>query len=266
MDIDDKIVQAKAVILQTMEGSANPVIMSSFGKDSMVVLDLFKQLGLKLPILFFREPFHPKKYQFSNKVIEDNDYVVYDYPPLRTAMTKHDGKVEIANFHQVGTEDQEIFLPTGVREPQPGEPWLCGLFDLYDKPLGTYYFRWDTVFIGHKSSDHDPIIGDVPLVDYVSEAGPVRVAFPIRDFTDEDVWVYHERFDVPINDKRYNRADGWREFSDLTYNPDCYPACIACMDRDRETSVLCPKSGTTIPNISAGIQYVVIDIPSYVRR
>jgi hypothetical protein len=232
----------------------------------MVVLDLFKQLGHKLPILFFREPFHPKKYWFSNTVIDNNDYVVYDYPPLRTAITKHEGKVEIANFHQVGTEEQEIFLPTGVREPQPGEDWLCGLFDLYDKPTGTFSFRWDTVFIGHKSSDHDPIIGDVPLKDYVAEAGPITTVFPIRDFTDEDVWAYAEQFHIPINIRRYNKADGWKEFVDLTYNPDCHPACIACMDRDREATVLCPKTNEMIPNISGGIRYVTINLPSYVRR
>lgn len=266
MTLEDKTVEAKGLIIQSLERSANPVILSSFGKDSMVLLELFKQLEIKLPILFFREHHFPKKYQFANKIIEDNEYEVYDYPPLYSALSKHEGHVEIANFYQVGTEDQNVFCPTGVRDPLPGEPFLCGLRDIYDKPKGTYEFRWDTVYIGHKSSDHDPILGDVPVNSDLTDTGPFILVFPLRHFTDKDVWEFHKKFNVPINMKRYNEQDGWREFTDLTYNPDCFPACIACIDRDRESEVLCPKAGTKIPNISAGIKYIQLVVPEYMRR
>jgi len=51
--------------------SYNPVILCSFGKDSMVMLYLIRKIKKDIPVLFFKEPFFPKKYSFANEVIMD---------------------------------------------------------------------------------------------------------------------------------------------------------------------------------------------------
>lgn len=257
--LEEKVAKAIEVV-QGLPGK-NPVVMSSFGKDSMVLLDIVKRSGFKFPLLFMKEPFFPEKYAFANEQILRNRYVVYDYPPLSTAVTKKGPVFEVSNFYQVGTEAEYIFLPTGIIPPGEGD-YLCGLYDLLNKPTGTFRFPWDTVLLGHKSSDKDPMLGDVELTAHVVDAGPVQVAFPIRDFTDEDIWAYHNAYGLPVHSSRY--ANG-AELPDKTFNPDYFPACMACIDRDGPSSVYCPRVGYTIPNISNAVKYVTVQKPSYVR-
>lgn len=248
------------------EVSDHSVVMSSFGKDSMVLLDLIRSVEFKLPVLFFREPFFPKKYEFANRVILDNDYVVYDYPPMRTALMKVNGQVEVINFYQVGTENEYIYLPTGISPPQKGEEALCGLDHLLAKPTGTFRFPWDTILIGHKSSDHDPMFGDVKLKMDVARAGPVKLVLPLKDFTDEDIWEYHRVYNLPIHSSRYDSNNGWKEHKDLTSNPDYFPACVRCIDRDEGRTVFCPKLMKRIGNISGAVEYLTVNLPEYIER
>jgi hypothetical protein len=239
----------------------NPIVASSFGKDSMVLLDLVRRAGFKLPILFFREPFFPKKYMFANYVIHLNDYVVYDFPPEFTGLVKRNGTMEVINIHKIN--GKEIYLPTGIKPPLNGEPFLCALRDLYNKPTGTYNAPWDLLLIGHKSSDIDPVLGPVPLKSDVVAGNPTYV-FPLRAFADEDIWNYHQEFNLPINTKRYDADNNWKEFQDTTYNPDYFPACTACMDPDNEPRVFCPLLGEEIDNVASTLRYGEAIPPQYV--
>jgi hypothetical protein len=76
--------------------------------------------------------------------------------------------------------------------PIERRPFVCGLQWLTrPKTLGGQW-PWTTVFIGHKNSDVDPYEGPVPLkADQVQTAG-VTAVFPLRHWTDEDVWDYIE--------------------------------------------------------------------------
>jgi len=251
--LQEKVDAAVGLIQEVVEEHVNPVVMSSFGKDSMVLLDLVKRAGFRLPILFFKEPYFPRKYHFANQVIEANDYVVYDYPPLETAFFKRNGKVEVYNFYQ--SVNKPIGLPTGIKVPKAGEDYLCALSALYGKPTGTYDFQWDAAFIGHKATDVDPLLGPVPIHnDRVEAPEELHLAFPLRSFTDADIWEYHLENHLPINRQRYNEADNWREFDDVTYNPDYFPACTACMDLDQGIKVYCPKVGAMVESVSSQLR------------
>lgn len=261
--LDQKIFQSEEVIARVLSVYKSPVVMSSFGKDSMVMLDILKRVGIKLPILFHREPFFPAKLRFANEIIEREEYTVYDYPPSKTSLIKNHGKTELVSWYSVGTKF--AYLPTGLVQPESGRPFLCGYRDLYLKPLcARFIFPWDMAFIGHKSHDHDPIFGDIPLkVDVKANHEAPDYAFPLRHFTDADIWEYHERFGVPVNILRYDPDNGHKERADLTFNNDYYPACIRCIDRDESTSVLCPLLGKEISNISSEVLYTEPERPAY---
>jgi 3'-phosphoadenosine 5'-phosphosulfate sulfotransferase (PAPS reductase)/FAD synthetase len=261
--LDEKIAHGESVLRRVVEEYVHPVVMSSFGKDSMVVLDLVQRMGLRFPLVFHREPFFQKKFEFANRIIAENDYQVYDYPPLTTAVTQRDEHIEIVNEYQAG--DSFVYLPTGIREPEPGVPYLCGMFDIYSKPLGTFAYPWDVAVLGHKSSDVDPILGPCPLrVDVRHNENAPDGAFPLRYFTDADVWEYTERFHVPFNEKRYDAAHGYQEFRDVTYNNDYFHACTLCIDRTQPETVFCPKAQQERPNLSAQIRFIEPSLPDYV--
>ena len=267
MDLDTKIGDAQALIERLMRSYRHPMVMSSFGKDSMVMLDIIKHMGLKLPVVFHREPFFQQKYQFAQRVICENDYAVYDYPPLATAVTKNGEHFEIVSFYQAGDPPNYTYVPTGIRTPENGKPFLCGLEDLYYKPTGTFEFPWDLGFVGHKSSDVDPILGPIPLyTDLKVNQNGCDYAFPLRHFTDVDVWEYSRRFDVPIHKERYDPENGFRERPDVTLNPDYHHACVLCMDRDGAPQVFCPKYQTEVPNVSARLRYVEPELPTYLAK
>src|ERR1035437_3368236 len=251
-----KIENAKSLIRKTLGSYSKPIVMSSFGKDSMVVLHILKTMDLNLPVLFHREPFEPQKYTFANSVIVAEGYVVYDYPPSLVKMAKNGDKIELVNFYQTSGKGDSIWLGTGIKEPVEGQPFLCGLEDVYNKPMGYFKFPWDLGFVGHKSCDTDPIYGDIPLkVDVKINEGACDYAYPLRHFTDSDVWEYTEKFNVAYDDRRYNKADGYTEFSDITYNPDYFHCCTRCMDKDSPEMVYCPKLKKQIANISNTISY-----------
>lgn len=254
--MEAKIENAKVLIRKIMDTYQKPICMSSFGKDSQVLLHLLKTMGIKLPLLFHREAFCPEKYEFANRIILEEGYTAYDYPPGFTMLDKGPaGDFEVINHYQVG-KNSTIRLGTGIKEPVEGKPFLCGLEDLYNKPTGGFRFKWDVCLVGHKSSDIDPLMGPIPLrcdINKVSN-GP-DYAYPLRHFTDEDIWAYTEKHGVPFNDKRYNRDDGYKEFSDITYNPDYFHTCMRCIDKDSPAEVYCPKYKKTLVNISNTVDY-----------
>lgn len=256
-----KIAAARKLVLSVLAGRRRPIILCSFGKDSMVLLHLLREMGLHdLPLLFHREPFLPRKYDFANRIIRDWNLTVYDYAPAQVAVVKNGEVMELVNYYQAGwLGDQPYYnhLPTGIVEPVAGEPFLCGKADLLEKPTGNFNFIWDLAFIGHKASDVDPIIGPMPVkVDLVQNPGGCDNAYPIRHFTDEDVWEYHKRFNVPIHADRYDETNGFQEFSDKRDNPDYFECCTRCFDRDQPAVVTCPKTGLQLTNISKRVRYV----------
>jgi hypothetical protein len=266
MSLEEKIEWAEKFLRTVLQTYSAPVVMSSFGKDSVVMLDLLASMDAKLPILFHREPFEPDKYAFANKLIERRGYVVYDYPPTFTQIVKNGATMEIVNRYQVGMK-AFTWLGTGIREPEDGKPWLCGYRDLYSKPCGLFNFPWDVALVGHKSSDVDPILGEIPLtVDIKATPGGCDFAYPLRYFTDAEIWEYIERFGVPYNTERYDKSAGYREFSDITFNNDYYHACTRCMDKDQPASVFCPRLGSEISNISASLRYTEPVVPAYIGK
>lgn len=272
-ELRSKVSEAVELIALQVGLHQRPITLSSFGKDSMVLLSLVEKAGLKLPLLSFREPFHRQKYEFADKVIRERDYVVYDYPPVQTMISVWGEEVEILNLHSM--PGKLLYLPTGIKPPVAGKPYLCGLVDLYQKPVcsGGYGFPdggyWDLLLIGHKSSDVDPILGQIPIKSSFVKgetAGFPDLLFPLRHFTDADIWSYTEAEGLPVNDRRYNRDADWEEFEDITYNPDYFHACVECMHPCRLTQVFCPRIQQLVPNLSHRLRHfhsAALKLPAY---
>lgn len=255
MTFDQKLAGARQLVRTLMRRAERPAIMCSFGKDSMVLLHLVRSEGLRLPVIFHREAFLPKKYAFSRKVIALWNLAVYDFPPLQTAVQEHAGNYEIVNYYPAGA--RPCIVPTGLTAPAGTEKPLCALHDLYLKPTGTFNYPWDVVFHGHKSSDVDPVYGPVPLAaDFARNIDSASAVFPLRHFTDADVWAYHAKFDLPVHVERYEEHGGsWREKADRTHNPDYFPACWACMVKGGG-AVPCPRyEGAETANVSAQLRW-----------
>jgi hypothetical protein len=263
---------SKEYIKSILDISKNPIVLCSFGKDSMVMLDLIRQIRNDLPVIFFKEPFFPKKYSFANKVIEDYDLNVYDFPPIKTDSIFKDGICEITNIYN-GYKNATLYLPTGTHEYKDGEKFLCAVDDLLNKPkVKGYDFPWDTIFVGHKSSDVCPVLGAVPIKDKTVKICEMLLALPIADWTDKEIWNYTIQNNIPYNDRRYNKDNGFKEFDDKTFNNDYHPCCFKCLDNKEPLILKCPKTGHNTRNISIpetqhaeNIEKLLLQA-SYIRR
>lgn len=255
-DLESKIKDSERIIRSVLSEQEPTGIYFSGGKDSMVLLHLIVSRFGRLPVVFHREPFHTIRFEFANAVLAKWDMRVFDYAPCATHLWEGKGIIAYTYRYEVGRNEKgqivTLDLPKNIIHDPTG---VCGLQEIIDRPLGTFTFPWKWMFHGHKSSDEDQIAGKVPLhVDAVrNEFGP-SAAFPLRNWTDSDVWDYIEKFDVPYDADRYDKATR-SEHSGKVYNSDYTRACIKCMDKREGATVMCPKMNLEINNISARIPY-----------
>lgn len=260
--MEDKLIQTESTIKKALSRYDDPVLMCSFGKDSMVLLHILLAMGYDLPIVFHRDPWFPKKYEFADEIIRRWNLTVFDYPPLTTSLWEGKSLMAFTNHYQVGLRKggtpATLDLPKNILPPEEGTRWLCGLKDLLRRPTGFFNYSWDAAFLGHKNTDEDQIAGKVPLSCDIKQnngEGPDGV-FPMRDWNDDDIWEYTERFNVPVQMTRYAKKDGkWSELDDKTYNSDYWHACIKCCDKREPKTVHCPLLDLEVTNISDTIPY-----------
>lgn len=266
-ELTAKVAAARAIIAAALGRFTAPAIMCSFGKDSMAVLHLVRQLEPDLPVIFHREPFEPRKYAYANRIIAEWNLAVYDFPPERIEVQENGNELHLMKYYPLGG-GKNCGLATGVRPPLEGDKFVCGLRDLYGKPTGTFAYPWDLVFHGHKSADVDPVLGALPLfADYALNVEAATAVFPLRTWTDADVWAYLETNDVPLHADRYIKIDGrWRDRADKVHNPDYVTACTACMRSAGPRSVPCPKlQGQLVQNVSSQLRRVKLPEFAYLQ-
>jgi hypothetical protein len=156
-----------------------------------------------------------------------------------------------------------MVMSLGTERPKSGETFLCAVDDYLNRPVGFFSWPWEAAYIGTKSSDVDTIKGSIPLsmdIRY-AEGSPVSL-YPIRDWTDKDIFAYMEDNGIIPDPARYVCRDGqWMHNPDKSQNADYYPVCMNCVDRRAPKHVYCPKLNATITNISAAAPYedLVID-------
>jgi hypothetical protein len=190
---------------------------------------------------------------------------MYDYAPMDYMLT--DGfdietgapRFDFVKLYQFG--QKALALCLGTEEPKADElasgRYLCGL-DALRRPTGTFSFPWDAAFHGQKSADVDLIKGQVPLaVDALVQAGVPTQFYPMRHWSDADVWAYLEAAGVPNDDTRYEKVGGtWQHKRDKANNSDYYPVCWNCVNRHLGDTVYCPKNSCQTNNISHLAPYV----------
>ena len=216
----------------------------------MVLLHLLRQVGIDVPIVFFREPWQPHKYWFQESIIREWDLLVYSWHPQRSAVQQKGGEYEIQNWYQLN--NSILTCPSGITPPAEDMPWACAI-DMLQRPKQSHLLTEavQAAWVGHKRCDSDPVLGGDAGTRVEARIMPEHISllFPIRDWSHEDVWTYIENNNVPYDTARYEKVDGkWRERPDKRYNADYVHACTACLDRSPGAArvVYCPKLGLEI--------------------
>ena len=242
-DLQGKVRLTLDFIKKCLDVSVNPVCLCSFGKDSIVLLHLILRIK-KIPVIYWREPFFQSKFEHPQKVAQLWDLEVYDYPPTFCDYLQLEDYFDVYNFYYGGGNNY-INLYTGTRNYKANDKkFLCAINDLLLRPkVKGYEFKWDCILHGHKQIDklyiNDSI--NLPKITYF---GNGIMTLPIRDWTDEEIWAYIERYELPYNKERY---DDIKEEK----NNDIFPTCHDCLDyRNIGKKVVCPKTDKEIDCIA----------------
>lgn len=248
-------------------------VLWSGGKDSTALLHVLRfKAGIDLPVIQYREPKLRERYAYSDRLIKEWGLEVYDYPASGFAIA--DGpdtetgemRFDAVKYYQWGPRGT-VAMSLGTERPTSAEiesgRYLCGVKDFLQRPTGAFNWPWGAVYIGTKYSDTDLIKGHVPLaldVRHVPE-GPVSL-YPMRDWTDEDIYGYMEAEGVEADPTRYVKRDGrWGNNPDKSLNADFYPICFNCVDRHQGQHVDCPKLKARVSNISHLAPYTDLVFP-----
>lgn len=272
---DARVKEAMRLINWAVQHHARPAVLWSSGKDSMVLLHLVREMGLVLPCVLYRIPQAPWKMAFAERVIQDWGLEVWDYPPAWLELARGNGVTELVSAYQIGEspEGQMLvnYVPRNLREmpddqetlvDDEGHAWQCGR-ELLERPVGGMRVPWDCLLLGSKGSDVDAVRGPVPLAaDVLSVPGAPAQVYPLRTWTDAEIWEYIEAHQVPYPHDRYNREEGYKEWVCKRLNPDWVECCMRCLDPERPAVVRCPKSGLKINSIAGRVRWAPVFTPA----
>lgn len=258
-----KLEDSLTLIEQAIVASKRPVVLMSFGKDSMVMAHLIRRVGARgafprthgfpIDVIYHRDPWFAAKHEFAERITRSWSMEVHDFPPFAAGVKVKPEMLELVARYNFGSGAMD--LPRNVCKPEeyPRRDYICGLNDwlLRPKTLIEDYI-WDTAFMGHRDCDVDPFEGAVPLKSDEVNAGGVRLLFPIRHWTDAELWDYIRAEHIPVQETRY-RSDG-TEYEDKWHNNDYVHACTACVDpRETRENVYCPKLQKDVKNRGAQV-------------
>jgi len=267
MNLSQKATEVDEFLTKELSRYCSPAFYCSFGKDSTVLLHILKTAGWDIPIVFYQDPWFPRKYDFARSLISQWELEVYDYPPIRTSMAYGNGIAAFVNEYQV-SEISTTMVPKNIVEYEDGadpDKYLCGI-NFFTRPVGTFIFPWDIVLIAHKNCDSDQICGLIPLETRLlyRDVGPDFI-YPLKDWSHDNVWDYIETFKVPYQKDRYDLKNRC-EWDDKTFNSDYWPACIRCVDKRRAgQEVYCPKLKKQISNMSHLVQESKLNYPEIMK-
>lgn len=244
--IQDLIQQTSDLIREQLATAKRPCVLSSFGKDSMVLLWLIRQQKPDIDVVYFDAFPSPTKHEFAHKIIREWGLIVHS--PLargRDAVTKGD-HLELAELHELAP-DQFTYFPIEAEAGYvPDENCLCGLEKLTAEVAPECEFDFDAAFVGIRGDDVDPTWGECPPPSYVIPRGDsFRLVYPLKDWTERDIWWATNLLGVPQNEARYFN-------NDMAANNDYYPLCTKCLGSDSE--VICPQTNLPLPGMRATLR------------
>lgn len=261
--LHEKIAEANRIIGLVDRNYKRPALLWSAGKDSMVMLWLLRNRSMRWPVVFWRQPWRPIKYDWANHIIVREGLEVWDWAPYRVTAQTANGQLELVNHYMLGqTESGDAAtaaVPYNFYEPRHApkgwEPVVCGL-EWLRRPRGTFVAPWDCFLHGHKSADVDRMLGPVPIESDIRQTPQAMpdFAFPLRQWTDEDIWEYTRAFDVPVQLTRYDPITG-KELPQKERNPDWWACCTRCLDPAQPAAVDCPKLNCKVSNVSKDVPF-----------
>lgn len=255
-ELQAKINTACRTIERALDLYKKPCLFSDFGKESVVLIHMIREWYSKeIVIVQFRHPWFQRKYDFADRLSKEWELTLHtDLPPSGMSLIQGENGAEIVNHYAVGAE--YYLQPVRRQSIKSRMKWLCARRDLLVRPTAKAFFPWDMILSPTKACDLvDP--SELTL-DIRQNTASADMAFPLRHFTDAEIWGMIERWKLPYDKLRYQRQeDGtYAEDFENILHPVPQPYCSDCLDCRKPGAVTCPESGLEVSNISGNFEHV----------
>ena len=154
----------------------SPVVLCSFGKDSLVLLKTILDMGYNPDILWLRDHLNP----FAEKIIREWGLTVKSYAPA----VRYRVENTVVSEYAVG--DARLPLLQDISE--------------HGKPVGMvttpqFNYPWDYTLFGYRKTDSHSLVGKTFELEF--EIGSTNMVAPMYDLTDADVFNLIDEMNIP---------------------------------------------------------------------
>lgn len=254
------VIRAHAQIRRTLKTAQRPAVMCSFGKDSLVLVDLLTRYGVR-DVLYLENIDEVVDNEYITTIVERYGLRVHPLPRGRGVLFFVRGTAQFFCYPFVSAT-------TMLSVPMALPPWTgAGAYLCVDDELRAVHgavvpYDFDVLFFGNKHVDlRDgggaclpwyPMLSAAAQDAYRHRMTPTTPRWrfqtlvgcsPLLDWTQDDVWAYIDDRHLPVSANVY---DAHRQRRLHTTR-----ACYRCHDPNLPATVLCPRVGAPITNLGA---------------
>lgn len=242
--------EAIELIASCASNQNDAVVLSSFGKESLVLLELSREAGVSLPIGYFELGLVRRKHLFAQRVIATRKLDIIPLHPHRTSQVRGLNDTSLAyGFNLVCGSSFRILVTFEEGEEQN---FICGLHSPVLRSGDHPPYPWNMLINGRRRTDRDVSLGSLRWGRCVEPISPhSSIVMPLLNWEDKDVYYYLSSRQIDPDYSRYEQQGAsLRSRVDMQSNPDHAPFCIRCLAAKKGASVACPKIGSNVISFS----------------
>ena len=200
LPFEDKVCRAYELIQTELKQSKKPLVSSSWGKDSIVLLHLVREFCKDVAICFHNTGVqYIETYQYRDFMLKEWDIKNYFETKPKISFWECVRKYGYPRFRRMGRGkrgQKDNRGRDGAKSPR-----CC--YHLKEKPAIDFIKQnnIDLEFVGLQASESMvrrlSFFREGEVFD--SKKYGCRIVRPLMIWTDEDIWRYHKDFNIPIN-------------------------------------------------------------------
>lgn len=214
--------QARELIREQWTQAKAPAVLCSFGKDSMLVLSLVREIIDDIHVIWWRSLLSPQQQEFGKRIIREWNLTAWSWHPSDIYLVPNKENVSVIHEQSFGNVTHPVLM-----DVEDGENCI---FDLPSERTPRLFPHWDLLLTGHKDSDIHYVAKNYLPPDGWT-LGQAKVYSPIRGMTDDQVLRAIKDLNVP-----YEPVD------------DTLKACTNCL-YDLSGLAYCKKVSNFIPRV-----------------
>jgi hypothetical protein len=185
--------------------SKHSAVLSSFGKDSVLLLDLVRSERPDTPVIWFRVGVDER---YAKWAIGSWNLTVFHWHPASVYTLRKGSDVSMVHEYHINGAVLPVVVDLRL---SAGSSEFCGTLS-YRTRTPNFFLPFDTLFVGWKDHDTHWVKGDAPLRPDGYTLGGAKLIAPLRHLTDDAVRA-------AIHDRKIP----------FTPTPDELPVCRQCL-------------------------------------